>query len=96
MRAPVVDHVPRRLGEYSSLAVRLDRAEMIRKQEEILKDVLLDSGEERERPRGSAGDERTLRGVPVLGSGVGGAIMGTRPDTACESRSFGKLLGRAA
>lgn len=29
-----------------------------------------------------AGDERTLRGIPAIGRNVGGAIPGTRPDTA--------------
>lgn len=82
-REPAFDHVPRRLGEYSGLAVRLQRHEMIAKQEQILKDALLDTGEEKERHvRGSAGDERTMRGVPILGSGIGGAIMGTRAGDA--------------
>jgi hypothetical protein len=35
-----------------------------------------------ERPRHAvdAGDERTLRGIPAIGRGCGGAIPGTRPD----------------
>lgn len=34
-----------------------------------------------ERPRHAVdgGDERTLRGIPAIGRGVGGAIPGTRP-----------------
>lgn len=36
-----------------------------------------------ERPRHAVdgGDERTLRGIPAIGRGVGGAIAGTRPDS---------------
>lgn len=33
-------------------------------------------------PATAAGDPRRLRGLPAIGYGVGGAIPGTRPDTA--------------
>jgi hypothetical protein len=34
---------------------------------------------ERPRTQTDAGDERTLRGIPAIGRGVGGAVPGTRP-----------------
>jgi hypothetical protein len=84
-------------GEYSGLAVRLDRHEMIAQQERILAEILLEADEEKGRNYGPPpGDERTMRGIPILGSGFGGAIMGTRPDTAIESRRFERSIGKAA
>lgn len=43
-----------------------------------------------------AGDERTMRGIPIIGSGCGGAIMGTQPETEVERKLDGLLKGRAA
>lgn len=32
----------------------------------------------------TAGDERTLRGIPAIGRGVAGVSPGTRPDAICN------------
>lgn len=83
-----------RKGEVSSLPVWLDRKQMLAKQQQVLAEALLESGEQA--PNGTYGRmsndlAREARGVPILGSGIGGAIAGTRPDSIAE-RPLDRLL----
>lgn len=40
--------------------------------------------DERRSYHATAGDERTLRGIPAIGRGVAGVSPGTRPDQICN------------
>lgn len=73
----------------------LDRAQLEARQQQALARVLLDVGEAAPNRtyNSNAGDERAMRGVPILGRGVTGAIAGTRPDgIAHENRPLDALL----
>jgi hypothetical protein len=58
------------------------RSEMYRAQARALADVLLETGEAAPNPRAQANDPVRLRGVPIIGRGVAGAIRGSRPTDA--------------
>lgn len=56
-----------------------------RRQESVLASVILETGRALPSSAAPAGDERTLRGVPVIGVRPG-AIVGTRPDVSVPTR----------
>lgn len=84
----------------SDLPIWIKAARLKMKQQELLAMLIAETGEDAPnatyKPR--EGDEATARGVPILGyvGGLGGAILGTRPDTVIESRRIERLLGKAA
>lgn len=71
----------------------LNRRELEIRQQQALAKLLLDVGEEAPNRTFNPGaaDERSMRGVPILGKGVGGAIAGSRPEVATE-RNLDRLL----
>jgi hypothetical protein len=80
-----------------TLPKHMERQAMERRQQEVLAEVLLETGEaapNRTVGLGSSGEQKA-RGVPIMGYGQG-AILGSRPDDAVATRNLDRLLGRAA
>jgi hypothetical protein len=64
----------------SKLLARLQRAELERQAQAAVRKALQVSDPAHKRIKASAGgDQAAMRGVPILGRGIGGAIKGTRP-----------------
>jgi len=59
-----------------------ERQAMLREQQRVLEQALLDSG--RSFQAGMSGDKRQLRGVPVQTRGVSGTMPGTDPSAVAE------------
>jgi hypothetical protein len=63
----------------SRLLARLQRVELQRQADAAVRRALSEP-EPNDRSKASAGgDVEAMRGVPILGRGIGGAIKGTRP-----------------
>jgi hypothetical protein len=81
LRAKFAHHENEKNGtRLSSWFVRADRK---RHQEQALASVVLETG--KALPKMSGGDEKTGRGVPIIGMGRG-AIAGTSPDVDLANR----------
>lgn len=75
----------------SRLLARLQRQKLEAEQRRLVDEALLTADRRHVDPRTAEGDPERLRGIPVIGRGVGGAIPGTRPDLAVLRRPPGQV-----